>query len=325
MSRCRLLTPTLGENHKEGVHDGGHGCGKPLGMKKNHSGGEGGGSMEDQIAGAAAGAIYEGITGGIGNLVEQQAGINLPGGEGGHPIQVEEESSGHKHSGIGGFLHNVGKSLLGNDFKKDDRESYSSRKEDDNSRTETRTEYGHSGGRYEQATESRTEYDNGDESRTYKRYEQDEDRRGNTTGHGYEEREESRPTYGGGRENRTERQEFSGGGGGGGYGGGNSYGGGRDNESSYGRQESSGGYGGGNSGYGRESRDNESSYGRQQESSGGYGSSRRDDNEGGYGGGRGNERNDDGYGGGEAESWNRHPDDEYRPDRSNDYGSDRRY
>ncbi|KAK8122012.1 Het-C-domain-containing protein [Apiospora sp. TS-2023a] len=313
-----------GENHKEGVHDGGHGCGKPLGMKKNHSGGEGGGSMEDQIAGAAAGAIYEGITGGLGGFVEQQAGIKLPGGQGGNPVQVEEEQDGHKHSGFGGFLHNVGKSLLGNDFKKEDRESFSSRREDDNSRTETRTEYGQSGGRYEQATESRTEYDNGNESRTYKKYEQDEDRRGNTTGYGYEEREESRPTYGGGRETRTEREEF-GGGGGGGYGGGNSgYGGGRDNESSYGRQqESSGGYGGGNSGYGRESRDNESSYGRQQESSGRHhGSSRRnDDDEGGYGGGRRND--DDPVAGEEVESWNRHPDDAYRPD--NDYEERRRY
>ncbi|KAK8043639.1 heterokaryon incompatibility protein het-C domain-containing protein [Apiospora rasikravindrae] len=327
-----------GENHKEGVHDTGHGCGKPLGMKKNYEGGEGG-SMEDRIAGAAAGAIYEGITGGIGNVLEQQAGINLPSGEGGHPVQVEE-SGGHK-SGIGGFLHSVGKSLLGDDFKKDDRESYSSRTDDDNSRTETRTEYGHSGGRYEQASESRTEYDNGDESRTYRRYEQDEDRRGNTTGYGYEERTESHPTYGGGRESHTERREDYGGsnqsygGGSGGYGGGDSYGRGNSGGDSYGGGNSgyggggNSGYGGGNSygggdSYGRESRDNESSsYGRQESSGGyggGYGGGRRDEDEGGYGG----RRNDEGYGGGESDSYMRRGNNDYE-ERRDEYGSDRRY
>ncbi|KAK8061481.1 hypothetical protein PG994_007847 [Apiospora phragmitis] len=252
-----------GENHKEGVHDTGHGCGKPLGMKKNHQGGEGG-SMEDQIAGAAAGAIYEGITGGIGNVLEQQTGINLPGGEGGHPVQIEEDSS--RKGGLGGFLSSVGKSLLGDDFKKDDRESFSSRRDDGNSHTETRTEYGHSGGRYEQATESRTEYDDGRESTLYS----------------------ERTSYGGGQETRTERRED--------YSGADSYGGGN---SGYGGGDS---YGRGNSGgnsYVRESRDNESSYGRQESSGGyggGYGGSRRDDNEGGYGG----RRNDEGYGGGES-------------------------
>ncbi|KAK8132501.1 heterokaryon incompatibility protein het-C domain-containing protein [Apiospora kogelbergensis] len=346
-----------GENHKEGVHDTGHGCGKPLGMKKNYQGGEGG-SMEDRIAGAAAGAIYEGITGGIGNVLEQQTGINLPSGQGGHPVQVEESSS-HK-GGLGGFLSSVGKSLLGDDFKSSEKESYSSRRDDNNSHTESRTEYGHSGGRYEQATETRTDYNDGRESTSYKRYEQDEDRRGNTTGYGYEERTESRP----GHETRTERREEYGGsqnygggsnsgyggnsnyGGGnsgsGGYGGGDSYGRGNSGGDSYGGGNSSysggnsgsGGYGGGNSGYGggdsygRESRDNESSsYGRREdrnESSGGYGSSRRDEYEGGSSGGYGGRRNDEGYGGGESESYSRRRDDEYE-ERRDEYGSNRRY
>ncbi|KAK7984177.1 hypothetical protein PG989_011579 [Apiospora arundinis] len=318
-----------GENHKEGVHDTGHGCGKPLGMKKNYEGGEGG-SMEDRIAGAAAGAIYEGITGGIGSVLEQQTGINLPSGQGGHPIQVEESSS-HK-GGLGGFLSSVGKSLLGDDFKKDEKESYSSSQNNNNSHTESRTEYGHSGGRYEQATESRTEYNDGREETSYKRYEQDEDRRGNTTGYGYEERTETRP----GHETRTERREEYGGsqnqssgysrndnyGGGnnsssGGYGGGDSYGrgnsggdsygggnsgyGGSQNQSSYGGgNSSSGGYGGGDS-YGRGNSGSGGygggdSYGREDrnESSGGYGGS-----SGGYGGGRrdDNEGSSGGYGG----------------------------
>ncbi|KAI2604007.1 Het-C-domain-containing protein [Hypoxylon fragiforme] len=180
-----------GENHKEGVEDCGHGCGKPLGMHKNFAEG---GTMEDRIAGAASGAIVEGVTGGISEFVKAQSGgqINLPtsGGQ-------QSSSSG------GGFLGAIGSSLLGGAFKNNETESFSSRREDDDgSRTESREEYGRSGSRYGQAEYSETQYSGGGESREYSRYEQDD--RGH--GRGYEERTDSRPSYGGGYEERTERR-----------------------------------------------------------------------------------------------------------------------
>lgn len=163
-----------GENHKEGVHDSGHGCGKPLGMHKNFADG---GTVEERIAGAAAGAIFQGLTGGT-----------VPGsGQGGD----------------GGLLGKIGSSLLGGAFKQDETESYgSSRRDNDGSYTESRTEYGRSDDRYGQASYSETQYSGGGERTEYSRYEQDDSGRGS----GYQERVESRPTYGGGYEERTERR-----------------------------------------------------------------------------------------------------------------------
>lgn len=309
-----------GENHKEGVHDTGHGCGKPLGMHKNFAEG---GTFEDRIAGAAADAIVGGITGGISDAVQSQTGISLPGGSGSSGRQ-EESSEG----GLGGFLNKVGGSILGG-FKKNEEQAFSNRRDDDNSTTETRTEYGHSGGRYGQAEASRTEYSGGGESESYRRYEQDEDRRGNTTEYGYEERTETRPSHGG-YEQRTERrweengntyeqrEESSWGGGrreerreeggyGGGYGGerreeggfGGGYGGGRRDDDFGGRREE-GGFGGG--------------YGGERRDEGGYGGGRRD--EGGFGGGYGGERREEGgYGGGRRDDdFGGRRDDERRDD-----------
>ncbi|KAI1091564.1 Het-C-domain-containing protein [Rostrohypoxylon terebratum] len=244
-----------GENHKEGVQDCGHGCGKPLGMHKNFAQG---GTMEDRIAGAAAGAIMGGFTGGISDFVKVQSGgqVNLPnlGGE-------ESQSSGG-----GGLLGAIGSSLLGGAFKSGETESYGSRREgNDGSYNETRTEYGRSDDRYGQAEYSESQYPGGGESREYRRYEQDD----NGRGYGYEERTESRPSYGGGYEERTERRyesnddyQESGG-----------YGRRRDEEDSYGRREES---------YGRSEYDRGDEYGRREEESSGYGRS------GGYG-------RDDGY------------------------------
>ncbi|KAI0171659.1 heterokaryon incompatibility protein Het-C-domain-containing protein [Pestalotiopsis sp. NC0098] len=309
-----------GENHKEGVHDTGHGCGKPLGMHKNFAEG---GTFEDRIAGAAADAIVGGITGGISDAVQSQTGISLPGGSGSSGRQ-EESGEG----GLGGFLNKVGGSILGG-FKKNEEQAFSNRRDDDNSTTETRTEYGHSGGRYGQAEASRTEYSGGGESESYRRYEQDEDRRGNTTEYGYEERTETRPSHGG-YEQRTERrweengntyeqrEESSWGGGrreerreeggyGGGYGGerreeggfGGGYGGGRRDDDFGGRREE-GGFGGG--------------YGGERREEGGYGGGRRD--EGGFGGGYGGERREEGgYGGGRRDDdFGGRRDDERRDD-----------
>ncbi|KAF2968083.1 hypothetical protein GQX73_g5528 [Xylaria multiplex] len=215
-----------GENHKEGVHDTGHGCGKPLGMQKNFASG---GSVEDRIAGAAAGAIFQGLTGGISSAVESQTGgqIKLPSGGGGGG----DEAFG------GGLLGQIGSSLLGGAFKNEEKESYESRRQyDDGSYTESRTEYGRSDDRYGQANLSETRYSGGGERSEYSRYEQDD----NGRGYGYQERVETRPSYGGGYEERTERRYES-------------------NEDSYEessgwqrRREDDGGYGGRSDNYGRE-------------------------------------------------------------------------
>ncbi|KAI1749605.1 NIMA-interacting protein tinc [Xylaria castorea] len=217
-----------GENHKEGVHDSGHGCGKPLGMHKNYTSG---GTTEDRIAGAAAGAIFQGLTGG-----------KIPG-------------SGDEPLG-GGLLGQIGSSLLGGAFKNEDTQSYESRRQDDNgSYTESRTEYGHSENRYGQAEISETRYPGGGEREEYSRYEQDDSGRG----YGYQERSETRPTYGGGYEERTERryesnedsyEESSG------------WNRRRDDEDNY------GGRGGGNreerSEYGRSDNEQSGNYGREE-------------------------------------------------------------
>ncbi|OTA98896.1 hypothetical protein M426DRAFT_325603 [Hypoxylon sp. CI-4A] len=184
-----------GENHKEGVEDSGHGCGKPLGMHKNFAQG---GTMEDNIANAAAGAIVGGLTSGVSDFVKTQSGgqVNLPnfGGQ-------ESSSSG---GGGGGLLGAIGSSLLGGAFKSEEKESYSSRRQDDDgSYSENRTEYGRSGDRYGQAEYSENRHSGGGESREYQRYEQDND---TGRGYGYEERTESRPSRGGGYEQRTERR-----------------------------------------------------------------------------------------------------------------------
>ncbi|KAI1818293.1 NIMA-interacting protein tinc [Poronia punctata] len=182
-----------GENHREGVHDTGHGCGKPLGMHKNFANG---GGLEDRIAGAAAGAIFEGVTGGISSFVDSQTGgqVKLPSGR--------RDSGGGDGSSGGGLLSQIGSSLLGGAFKNEDTEASESRRQyDDGSYTESRTEYGRSGDRYGQAEYTDTRYPGGAERTEYSRYEQDN----SGQGYGYQERTEARYS-GGDQEERTERR-----------------------------------------------------------------------------------------------------------------------
>ena len=320
-----------GENHKEGVYDTGHGhgCSGKLHMHKQFGGGEN--TLEDKIAGAAAGAIMEGVTGGISSIVSEQTGgsVSLPS----YKKPQEEQKSG-------GFLGGVA-SLLGDAFKKDETETFQSRpqRQDDGGYSQTTTQYGHgqdnSGSRYGQAEYTKTDYDDGRQTTDYKRYEQDEDRRGHQSGgFGYEERHETRPAHGGGYEERVEKR-WEGGGGNeyrreeetNSYGGGRrqeeSYGGGRREEESYGggfggghhggrREEESFG-GGGGGGYGGGRREEGGGFGghhggrREEEQSGwgerrdeggfggGFGGGRREEEQSGWGGGR---REDEGFGGG---------------------------
>ncbi|EKV11253.1 NIMA-interacting protein TinC [Penicillium digitatum PHI26] len=77
-----------GRNHKDGVQDCGHGCGKPLALPKSHgSSGEGQGSggsggsvignfAAEAVGGGAIGGILGGLVGGMGSLLLNNTGSN---------------------------------------------------------------------------------------------------------------------------------------------------------------------------------------------------------------------------------------------------------
>ncbi|KAK1757416.1 ATP-dependent RNA helicase DDX42 [Echria macrotheca] len=242
-----------GQNHKEGVHDTGHGCGGKLQMHKNY----GPQTMEDKIAGAAVDAIMGGVKQGFSNV-----------------SQGVSQQSGGSSSGLGGFLGG----LLGGSFSKENTDTFrSSGRTEDGGYQQTTTQYGREGERYGQAEYSETQYGDGSRRSEYNRYEQDESRGGE-----YDRQERVETRYGGEAESysreeyREERREESYGGGyGGGYGRreetreesyGGGYGGSR--EESYGerREESyGGGYGSREESYGGERREDEE---REEESGG---------------------------------------------------------
>ncbi|OIW24113.1 Het-C-domain-containing protein [Coniochaeta ligniaria NRRL 30616] len=251
-----------GENHKEGVHDTGHGCGKPLGMHKQFGGNGGSNTMEDKIATAAAGAIIGGVTSGI---------------------------SGRPSSGGGGGLGGLLGGLLGGAFKSDEKTEYqSSGRTADGGYQQTTTEYGHHGDRYGQAEEKVTEYPSGGRRTEYSQFEQQEEGGGRHGGrrqeqgsgyYGGRQQEQyggrQQEEYGGGRQEEYgggRRDEFQGGGRGG-------WGGGEE------RREEGRGWGGGEErreeggGWGGERREE---YGeRREEGGGGFGGGM-------FGGGGGN-------------------------------------
>ncbi|KAL1879966.1 hypothetical protein VTK73DRAFT_6546 [Phialemonium thermophilum] len=319
-----------GENHKEGVHDTGHGCGKPIGMHKQF--GSGGNTLEDKIVNSAADAIVGGLTGGISNIVQSETGIHLPtkdkpkldfgGGQGG---------GGGGGGGLGGLLGAVTGGLLGQSFTDQEKTSYeSSGRTADGGYSETVTQYGREGDRYAQAEFTETQYPGGGSRSEYSRYEQREGggrhHGREPQGYGYEERSETRPSYGGGYEERTERRWEDNGG---------QYrqeeevrnwGGdrrGERREHNYGNryeENTASGWGGDRreESYGNRYEENTSSgwdggrreenYGNryQENASSGWGGGRRDE---GYGGGRRDEsygggRRDESYGGGYEERRN---------------------
>ena len=69
-----------GQNHKEGVHDTGHGCGGKLHMHKNYAPE----TMEDKIASAAVGAIMGGVKQGFSNISQSSGLGGRSGGGGGY-------------------------------------------------------------------------------------------------------------------------------------------------------------------------------------------------------------------------------------------------
>ncbi|CAK7275464.1 hypothetical protein SEPCBS57363_006696 [Sporothrix epigloea] len=190
-----------GDNHKEGVHDTGHGCCKPLTMQKNITGfgGSGGSTAQNDVMGAAAGALLGGIASNFFG-----GGSNSGGG-----------SSSGGASGLGGLLDVAG-SLLGSGFTESTTPAVETYRNADGGYSQTYTQYGRNqeGDRYAQAEYTRTDYPGGEQRTDYRRFEQDEvgGRGQQPTGYEYEERTETRPTYGDGFEERTERRWEGGGG-----------------------------------------------------------------------------------------------------------------
>jgi hypothetical protein len=191
-----------GRNHKEGVHDTGHGCGKPLGIpngKTTSSSGAIGGPASDLL-----GRLNEGLT-----------GVNPAG----PPSASSNAISSHVGEALGGgalgsIVGGIAGGLLGGAFGQDSKAETTSYQsggyQQDGSYTSSVTQAGHRPGqqgqpeRYGQAQMSQTQYPSGGYREDYKRYEQDG--RTGKTGYGYEESSEVRPHQGGGYEQRTEQR-----------------------------------------------------------------------------------------------------------------------
>ncbi|TVY17085.1 hypothetical protein LARI1_G005664, partial [Lachnellula arida] len=187
-----------GENHKEGVEDTGHGCGKPLGMAK-----QAGGS-----SGPAAG-ILGGISSALGGGSSSGGGHGGPsGGNSGISKFASEAAGGGALGGIAGALAGgVGGSLLSGAFGGDDEDKKTKKYSFEGYTSgggyqQKYTEVQHGGDQYNQAQYSETQYPSGAQQTDYQRYEQNSS--GNYGG-GFEQRTETHPTYGGNYEQTTER------------------------------------------------------------------------------------------------------------------------
>jgi hypothetical protein len=209
-----------GRNHKEGVHDSGHGCGKPLGMAK--SGAASGAS--GAIAAGLMGAVNQGLSSqGLGEFARPVHQSQSSGFGGGGQSQDQfgigkmagEAAGGGILGGlVGGLVGGVGSSLLGGAFGGSDSETKTYKQESqgqDGSYTQSYTETGRKpaqgyGGsaQYGQAEYKKTEYPSGGRKEEYSRYEQD----GNSkpVGYGFQETIETKPIYGGGYERTEERR-----------------------------------------------------------------------------------------------------------------------
>lgn len=172
-----------GDNHKPGVHDKGHGCGKPLGMANDFSSVLGGSGM-----------------GGSNNAMGQQAG----------KLASEAVGGGAIGGLVGGLVGGIGGSLLGDAFGGNEKQTKEKTQYgDDGSYIQTHSETGrHQASSYGdtnrvgQATYQQTQYPGGARREEYSRHEQDE--RGGS--YGYQQKVET-SNYGGsgGYERREER------------------------------------------------------------------------------------------------------------------------
>ncbi|KAF7934475.1 hypothetical protein BELL_1440g00010 [Botrytis elliptica] len=182
-----------GENHLEGVHDTGHGCGAPLKMSKQGPMMSSSNPMANEIMGGLASSMggnggSSGFGGQASDGIGKFAGEAVGGGAFGGIV-------GALAGGVGGSLL---AGVLGGGGKE---ESYSS--EGYNSQgnyQQSYTEVGHSGDRYAQAEYTQEQFPDGGRRTDYQQY-------GQQGGHGagFEQITEQRPRYGGGYEETNER------------------------------------------------------------------------------------------------------------------------
>lgn len=187
-----------GENHKEGVHDTGHGCSGKLKMRKEFGEPQG---VEDQIAGAAATAIFSGATGALSGFVSQNTGVDIP--------FTQSQHSGGDDGGIGGLISGMAGSLLGGAFEQGSTKRETSYETgEDGSYTQHQREYGQEGNRYGEAEYSQTYHPDGGRETSYQRSEQQSYGSGGYGGSSYEERRETHESSYQSYEQRTERHEY---------------------------------------------------------------------------------------------------------------------
>ena len=204
-----------GRNHKEGVQDSGHGCGKPLGMPNNKTA-----ESSGAIGGLAPAAILGGISSALGAQTSNytvsggNAGTGTSGGFGN--VAAETIGGGAFGGIVGGLVGGLGGDLLGDAFggsTAEKKQGYRKQHyEPDGSFTQSVTEtgyaqpqYGHEQVRYGQAEYSQTQFPGGGQRQEYQRYQQD-DQSGRQGYGGYGEQviQESRPTGGVGYEQTME-------------------------------------------------------------------------------------------------------------------------
>ncbi|KAK0633008.1 heterokaryon incompatibility protein Het-C-domain-containing protein [Immersiella caudata] len=197
-----------GENHKEGVHDTGHGCGGKLHMHKINTPE----TIEDKIANAAVGAIMGGVKQGFSNIQSQASGYGgSSAGYGGG------SSSGGALAGLAGggalgglaagFLGGGGGGGGGGDSYGETQSSYRSADYGDSGYSQSqyteRTEYSERSGGYNYEERTETQY-GGDDG--YSRREESYSRRENDEPQEEYRREEYR------REEEPQQEEESSGG-----------------------------------------------------------------------------------------------------------------
>ncbi|QSZ29489.1 hypothetical protein DSL72_004003 [Monilinia vaccinii-corymbosi] len=174
-----------GDNHLEGVHDTGHGCGAPLKMSKQNLGASSN-TLANPLMGGHGGSsgFSEQASSGIGKLAGEAVGGGALGG-----------IVGALAGGVGGSLL---AGVLGNKGKA---EAYSSQGYNSQGNYEQRyTEMGHAGNRYAQAEVTQEQFPDGGRRTEYQQYHQSGGR-----GEGFEEISEQRPSHGGGYEQTNER------------------------------------------------------------------------------------------------------------------------
>lgn len=185
-----------GQNHKEGVEDCGHGCGKPIGMASNTKGQGAGGGMISDLVGALGGGEEASNAG-------RQYGRPDASQLSEHVEQVAAKAAGGGALGgiVGGIAGALSGGLLSGAFGDQDKEKKKKEYDTaDGGHTTQYSEYGRNQDAYGQATYKETTYGSGEGRSEYNRYEETSD---NRPSQGYQERTERRQRDDGGFETTT--------------------------------------------------------------------------------------------------------------------------